>query len=286
MTKRTTFALIASLSLPLLAQDEAAPAEAPAMEPAEVKENSSYAFGYQTGVQFSRQVGGGGLSADDLSAETFTKGFMDAFKGDDLAIDEDKLTAAMESLRATIEEREAKLGEENKAAGEKFLAENKDKEGIETTESGLQYKVITKGDGKKLSELDQEIQDNPEFMITYKGELIDGTEFDASPGEEPIAVSLEVIPGFAEALKLMPVGSEYKVFIPSDLAYGAERAGQFIKPNSVLIFDLKVVEIKKAAPQQPFQFPGMEQMQGQEEGDAEAPAEEQSEPAEEQEAAE
>lgn len=128
---------------------------------------------------------------------------------------------------------------ENKAAGEKFLAENKTKEGVQTTESGLQYKVITEGKGEVPTA-------EARVKVNYKGTLIDGTEFDSSyKRNEPTTFRADqVIKGWTEALTMMPVGSKWELYIPQDLAYGSRDQGQ-IKPFSTLIFEVELISIEK-----------------------------------------
>ena len=129
---------------------------------------------------------------------------------------------------------------DNKAAGEKFLAENKTKEGVVTTPSGLQYKIITKGTGAIPA-------DSSKVKVNYKGTLIDGTEFDSSyKRNEPATFRAnQVIKGWTEALTMMPVGSKWELHIPQDLAYGARETGGQIKPFSTLIFEVELVGIEK-----------------------------------------
>ena len=124
---------------------------------------------------------------------------------------------------------------DNKAAGEKFLAENKTKEGVVTTPSGLQYKIITKGTGEIPA-------DSSKVKVNYKGTLIDGTEFDSSPATFR---ANQVIKGWTEALTMMPVGSKWELYIPQELAYGARETGGQIKPFSTLIFEVELVGIEK-----------------------------------------
>ena len=125
-----------------------------------------------------------------------------------------------------------------KAEGEKFLAENKTKEGVVTTESGLQYKVLTEGSGAKPTEADR-------VKVHYTGKLLDGTVFDSSVqrGEPATFGVTQVIRGWQEVLQLMPAGSKYQVWIPSELAYGASGAGQMIKPHATLEFEVELLEI-------------------------------------------
>ena len=134
---------------------------------------------------------------------------------------------------------EAKYGE-NKAAGEKFLAENATKEGVKTTESGLQYKVIKQGKGAVPTNKNT-------VKVHYKGTLIDGTEFDSSYSRnEPSSFPVTgVIKGWTEALTMMPVGSKWELYIPQELAYGSRETGGQIKPFSTLIFEVELLEIEK-----------------------------------------
>ncbi|NDV81627.1 FKBP-type peptidyl-prolyl cis-trans isomerase [Bacteroides sp. 51] len=129
---------------------------------------------------------------------------------------------------------------DNKEAGEKFLAENKSKEGVQTTESGLQYKIIKEGKGEVPTA-------SSRVKVHYKGTLIDGTEFDSSyKRNEPTTFRADqVIKGWTEALTMMPVGSKWELYIPQDLGYGSRDQGQ-IKPFSTLIFEVELVEIEKA----------------------------------------
>jgi len=146
-----------------------------------------------------------------------------------------------ESMKKKQEEKAHKLGEENKAAGEKFLAENKTKEGVQTTESGLQYKVITAGSGVKPKATDT-------VKVHYTGKLLDGKVFDSSiERNEPVEFPVSgVIPGWVEALQLMPQGSKWEVYIPASLAYGAT-GNQSIPPESTLIFEVELLEVKAPA---------------------------------------
>ncbi len=145
---------------------------------------------------------------------------------------------------AEVKQEEAKkIAEEKKTTGADFLAENGKKEGIVTTESGLQYEVITKGTGAKPTATDN-------VKVHYTGTLLDGKEFDSSIKRgEPVTFRVDrVIKGWSEALQLMTVGSKYKLYIPSELGYGERGAGRDIGPNEVLVFDVELIEIEKAEP--------------------------------------
>jgi FKBP-type peptidyl-prolyl cis-trans isomerase len=235
-----------------------APAK-PKLDPAVIKSDSSYALGFRTGGGFSQQFGKFGVGADDLDPETFLKGFMAAIKGGKPELEEAKLQAAMEALGEMLQGREKEKAAANLEAGKKFLEANAKREGVTTTKSGLQYEVITKGGSEKYvaPKEDDKAAAEKQFLVHYKGTLIDGKEFDASPAGEPVPMTLQVVPGFKEALTTMPVGAKWKIFMPSDLAYGEERRSADIAPNSVLIFELELVKIQDApaAPEGGMPFP-------------------------------
>ena len=123
----------------------------------------------------------------------------------------------------------------------------------------MQYEVLAKGgDEKYVAPKEGEPPADKQFLVNYKGTLIDGTEFDASPEGQPVPMTLQVVEGFKEALTTMPVGAKWKLFMPSDLAYGEERRSADIGPNSVLIFELELTKIEDAPARQgmPFPMPG------------------------------
>ena len=237
-----------------------APAEAPAKpkaDPAANKSDASYALGFRTGGTFGQQCGRCGVTAADLEQDTFIKGFMDALKNGKPSLDDARLQAAMEALGTMLQEREKKLADENLAAGNKFLETNGKREGVITTKSGLQYEVLNKGGDKKYEAPKDDKGPEKQFMVNYKGTLIDGKEFDASPAGQPVPMTLEVVEGFKEALTTMPIGSKWKLFLPAKLAYGEQRRSADIGPNSTLIFELELVSIEDAPAEQgmPFQMP-------------------------------
>ena len=211
------------------------------------KKDIAYMAGLQIGQQISNQMMKGinqelfaGDSTKTISKDNFLAGFIAGTleKGGVMTME-----AAQEYTRTAMETIKAKAMEEkyadNKAAGEKFLAENKAKEGVKTTESGLQYKVITEGKGEIPA-------DTCKVKVNYKGTLIDGTEFDSSyKRNEPSTFRAnQVIKGWTEALTMMPVGSKWELYIPQELAYGSRESGQ-IKPFSTLIFEVELVGIEK-----------------------------------------
>ncbi|GAA5121673.1 FKBP-type peptidyl-prolyl cis-trans isomerase [Luteolibacter yonseiensis] len=230
----------------------------PKLDPAVIKSDSSYALGFRTGGGFVQQFGRFGVGADDLDMETFIKGFSAAIKGGKPELEEARLQAAMEALGELLQGREKDLAAKNLEAGKKFLAENGKRKEVTTTKSGLQYEVLAKGGEEKYVAPKEGAEDNKQFLVNYKGTLIDGRQFDASPEGQPVPMTLQVVPGFKEALTTMPVGAKWKLFLPSELAYGEERRSAEIAPNSTLIFELELVKIEDApAPQgMPFQMPG------------------------------
>ena len=196
-------------------------------------EKFSYAVGYQVAESLKRQ-------GAKIDLKSFYQAITDVMTDAKLKLSMQDMQGAVEKFqKQQMAERGAK-GEAAKKAGEKFLAENKKKKGVITTASGLQYQVIKKGKGKKPTATDT-------VVANYQGALIDGTVFDSSYKRgEPATFALnKVIPGWQEILPMMSVGSKYKVFIPSELGYGARGAGNTIGPNETLVFDIELVDIKK-----------------------------------------
>lgn len=208
----------------------------------------AYMAGLQIGQMVSKQwVEGfnqqifGGDSTQTISRENMLAGFVAGVIGKGGAMNMAKAQEYMRTQMDAIKEKAtAEKYADNKAAGEKFLAENKTKEGVVTTESGLQYKIITKGTGEIPA-------DTCKVKVNYKGTLIDGTEFDSSyKRNEPATFRAnQVIKGWTEALTMMPVGSKWELYIPQELAYGSRETGGQIKPFSTLIFEVELVGIEK-----------------------------------------
>lgn len=217
------------------------------VEVADFKEKVSYAIGQNIAGNLLQQ--GFDAKEMDVDVAVLTQGFGDALAAAKAKYSPQELDAAMEQFRQVMEakrmEATAKAqaaAEKNKKEGEAFLAENAKKEGVKTTESGLQYQALKGGEGEKPK------AENT-VKVHYVGTLLDGTEFDSSIKRgEPVTFPLNgVIPGWTEAVQLMNVGSKYKLFIPPDLAYGPQgRPG--IPPNSTLVFEVELLGIEKDAP--------------------------------------
>ena len=209
------------------------------------KKDKAYMAGLQIGQQVSvdmfdgiNQQIFGNDSVQSLSKADFLAGFIAAVKGN-AAFSLDSARVYVEKHADAIKAKalESRYGE-NKAAGEAFLAENAKKEGVVTTASGLQYKVIKAGKGEVPTATST-------VKVNYKGTLIDGTEFDSSyKRNEPTTFRAnQVIKGWTEALTMMPVGSKWELYIPQELAYGARETGGSIKPFSALIFEVELLEV-------------------------------------------
>ncbi len=199
------------------------------------KDKRSYALGMDLGRQLRNNL-------IEINPDLFSSGLKDALSGGKTLMSEEEVRAAIADLQAQMKRRIAEAratgGEENKKAGEAFLAENKKKEGVVTLPSGLQYKILKAGQGKKPT-LENTV------ICNYRGTLVNGVQFDSSYDRgQPATFPVKgVIKGWTEALQQMPVGSQWQLFIPPDLAYGSLGSGP-IGPNSTLIFEVELVAIK------------------------------------------
>ena len=219
-----------------------------------LEEQSAYAHGLSIGVQFSQQMLPqfntmlyGEDSDTKANTDQLLSGLVSTLKNQDLAISkteanelvQNEFEKAQEDQMARQEEDMKSQYEDAIASGNEYLAENAKREGVITLPSGLQYEVLTKGNGAIPTSSDQ-------VKVHYHGTLIDGTVFDSSVerGEPAVFGVTQVIPGWTEALQLMPVGSKWKLYVPYDLAYGTADRGE-IKPYSNLIFDVELISIEK-----------------------------------------
>jgi FKBP-type peptidyl-prolyl cis-trans isomerase len=192
----------------------------------------SYALGHQIGNNMKSQN-------IELDINSFAVGLEKALKGDKTIITDEEMREAMRKMAEKRQQAELEVAAKNKEKSEAYLAENAKKEGIKSTASGLQYKVLTEGSGKKPK--GEEVVE-----VHYRGKLIDGTEFDSSHsrGQPSVFPVKAVIPGWTEALQMMPVGSKWELYIPPNLAYG-ERGNARIPGNSVLVFEVELLGTKK-----------------------------------------
>ena len=194
---------------------------------------------YGIGVGVARNFKQQGMEID---LDLVIKGMRDAASGAKLLVGEDELRGLMTAYQSEMRLRQTmarrKAAAENKNTGDAFLTENRKASGVLTMPSGLQYKIVKQGSGKKPVETDT-------VEVNYSGTLLNGTEFDKSaPGKPAVFKVAGVIAGWSEALRLMPTGSRWQLFIPPQLAYGDRGAGMDIGPNAVLIFDVELVGIK------------------------------------------
>jgi FKBP-type peptidyl-prolyl cis-trans isomerase len=230
---RLTFALPLALCLaasaPAFAQQSGG--DTPLSNP---QAQASYAIGMNIGASMRED----GLVIDE---QAFLRGVKDALANARPAITEEQADAALRQMQIEVStrrmERIAALAQANAEAGEAFLKANAAKPGVVTLPSGLQYQILTPGAGPRPSASDT-------VRTHYRGTLLDGTEFDSS-GQTPASFPVgQVIPGWTEALQLMPVGSKWRLFVPPSLAYGGRGAGQEIGPNATLVFDVELLGIE------------------------------------------
>jgi FKBP-type peptidyl-prolyl cis-trans isomerase FklB len=197
------------------------------------KDKVSYSVGLQIGFNLSRQK-------VDINPDILAAGIKDALAGKP-QLNPDQMKEVMTTFEKDMEQKQKEAGDKNKTEGAKFLEENKKKEGVKTTASGLQYKVVKEGNGPQPKATDT-------VTVNYRGTLINGTEFDSSykrgqPATFPVN---GVIKGWTEALQLMKVGSKYQLFIPSNLAYGERAVSPDLGANSTLIFEVELLDAKPA----------------------------------------
>jgi FKBP-type peptidyl-prolyl cis-trans isomerase len=263
MMKRTGMAILALVLSAGTVKAQQAPAKAPAAPPAKApaaspaagqaaqppaakapdspfktqKEKFSYAIGMEMGKGVkSQQI--------EVDPDIVMQGLKDALADGKPQMSEEEIRQVITELQQQIRQNQITAASDNKKKGDAFLAENAKKDGVVSLPDGLQYKILAAGQGKKPAESDT-------VLCNYKGTFIDGTEFDSSArAGRPVPFEVKnVIPGFREILQLMPEGSKWQVFIPSNLAYGERGAGGgAIAPNSALVFEVELVKIQGPAP--------------------------------------
>ena len=197
-----------------------------------VELQASYGIGLQMGQQLAQNP------FDGLDVSAVAAGIADAFNGQEFKVNDEDLRNAFNEIHQRMQADKAEQSKEVIAAGEDFLADNAKRDEVTVTESGLQYEVLTAGDGDKPSA-------SSTVRTHYHGTLIDGTVFDSSydrgqPAEFPVG---GVIKGWTEALQMMTVGSKWRLYVPYDLAYGEQGAGGAIGPYSTLVFDVELLDI-------------------------------------------
>jgi len=236
MKKMITVATVLLLAGCNAADDKAPAAKGSALDSESAK--FSYAIGLDVGRSLSR-------IEEPLDMVAFNKGLSSAIAGEEAELSDQEIAEVKQAVfkrqQEKAMEKQQKLAVENKAEGGKFLQENASADGVKTTRSGLQYKVLSEGDGPKPTLADT-------VKVNYEGKLLDDTVFDSSYKRgQPVTFPLNsVIAGWQEGLQLMPVGSKYRLFIPADLAYGERGAGGVIGPNAVLVFDVELLGIENA----------------------------------------
>jgi FKBP-type peptidyl-prolyl cis-trans isomerase FklB len=216
------------LTLPLFAQEKSPPLK-------DQKDKVSYSIGLNIGSNLGRQN-------VEINPEALTAGVKDAIAGKP-QLTQDQIKEVMTAFEKDMQQKQKAAGEKSAAEGKTFLEENKKKEGVKTTASGLQYKVIKEGTGAQPKATDT-------VTVNYRGTLIDGKEFDSSYKRgQPATFPLSgVIKGWTEGLQLMKTGSKYQLFVAPDLAYGDRTVGPDLSPNSTLIFEVELLDVKPPAP--------------------------------------
>jgi FKBP-type peptidyl-prolyl cis-trans isomerase FklB len=220
-------AVSAALAVSSFAEDQA-----PQLK--DLKDKASYSIGMNIGMNFKKQN-------VELNPDALLAGVKDALSGKKPALTDTEAREVMNQWSKELAEKQKAMADKNAADGKKFLEDNKKKEGIKTTASGLQYKVVKEGNGPQPKAADT-------VTVDYRGTLIDGTEFDSSYKRgQPATFPLNgVIKGWTEGLQLMKSGAKYQFFIPSDLAYGQRAMGPDIAPNATLIFEVDLKSVQPA----------------------------------------
>jgi FKBP-type peptidyl-prolyl cis-trans isomerase FklB len=231
------YATLALMGIGLAIGASIAEGQAPAKSEPDLK-TVEQKFAYTIGLDMGKRIKAAELTLDP---EIIAKGIKDAFD-DKSMLDEKQILEVQKAFNDMMQAKMAAAAkakpDKNMKEGQAFLAANKDKPGVVTRPSGLQYKVLKSGTGKTPKATDT-------FVANYKGTLIDGTEFDSSYGKKPLELPVtRVIAGWTEALQLMKVGDKWQLFIPPNLAYKDQQMGPIIGPNSTLIFEMELLDVK------------------------------------------
>ena len=218
--------IVLTFALTVFGQDKPAPFK-------DQKDKFSYAVGLNIGMNFQRQN-------VDVNPDLITTGVKDGMAGKP-QMTMDQIREVMVAFEKDMQQKQVEAGKKNAAASDKFMEDNKKKDGVKTTASGLQYKVLKEGNGASPKSTDT-------VTVNYRGTLTDGTEFDSSykrgqPATVPVA---GVIKGWSEALQLMKPGSKYQLFVPANLAYAEHSPSPAIPPNSALIFEVELISVQPA----------------------------------------
>jgi len=225
--------LAALVAAPLLLPVAASAQDAPPLETVDQR------FSYMVGLQLGQRMMEQGLGKT-LDVDAFAQALRDTFAGEKPRLSREEMQATVKEVQAARDQEQQEKTGKAQAEGKAFMAENMKKDGVQTTASGLQYTVVTAGTGEKPLAADT-------VQVHYEGRLLNGTVFDSSYARgEPATFGVgQVIPGWQEALQLMPAGSKWEVWIPSELAYGEQGAGGDIGPNETLNFTIELIEIVK-----------------------------------------
>lgn len=225
--------LAALVAAPLLLPVAASAQDAPPLETVDQR------FSYMVGLQLGQRMMEQGLGKT-LDVDAFAQALRDTFAGEKPRLSMEEMQATVKEVQALRDQEQQEKTGKAQAEGKAFMAENMKKDGVQTTASGLQYTVVTAGTGEKPLAADT-------VQVHYEGRLLNGTVFDSSYARgEPATFGVgQVIPGWQEALQLMPAGSKWEVWIPSELAYGEQGAGGDIGPNETLNFTIELIEIVK-----------------------------------------
>lgn len=259
LAKNTLLTLATCLSAStssLIAQNKIQPpmdvSAATATDKATVKADMSYGLGFQNGEQFASY----GFIAEDLDKDAYIQGLIEALMKKEFSKEPVAYDQAMKAYDRIVSERERAFAKSNETAEKAFMEKNGKRKEVTTTGSGLQYEILKKGAGKKYTPPTGSINGMDQstvFELKCKGTLLDGTVFMQTPGDDAMPFNLQVIHGLAEALKMMPVGSKWKLYVPASLGFGDLRQGPKISPKSMLIYEVELTDIKTRAiqPNQP-----------------------------------